>query len=55
MAVTPDQQEICHALNRRTEFKVLRTTFGLFDENGNLKPEAMKPEEDSTPKDISDL
>ena len=55
MALTPDQQEICHALNRRTEFKVLRTTFGLFDENGNLKPEAMKPEEDSHPKDISDL
>lgn len=24
-------QEACHALNRRTEFKVLRTTYGLFD------------------------
>ena len=26
-----DQQEICNALNRRTEFRVLRTTYGLFD------------------------
>lgn len=25
------QQEKCNALNRRTEFKVLRTTYGLFD------------------------
>lgn len=25
------QQEVCNALNRRTEFRVLRTTFGLFD------------------------
>jgi hypothetical protein len=23
-----EEQEICNALNRRTEFKVLRTTFG---------------------------
>ena len=56
MALPPEQQEICHALNRRTEFKVLRTTFGLFDENGKLKPEAIKPEEEATPaKDISDI
>ena len=26
-----EKQEICHALNRRTEFRVLRTTYGLFD------------------------
>ncbi len=26
-----EKQEICHALNRRTEFKVLRTTFRLFE------------------------
>ncbi|MDE5561797.1 MAG: OmpA family protein, partial [Bacteroidaceae bacterium] len=25
------QQEVCNALNRRTEFRVMRTTFGLFD------------------------
>lgn len=36
-----EQQEICHALNRRTEFKVLRTTYGLFDEMGNLLKEAL--------------
>ena len=33
----PEKQEICNQLNRRTEFKVLRTTYGLFDEKGNLK------------------
>lgn len=27
-----DMQEICNAYNRRTEFRVLRTTYGLFDE-----------------------
>lgn len=36
-----DQQEICNALNRRTEFKVLRTTYGLFDEMGNLLKDAL--------------
>ena len=30
-----DKQEICNAYNRRTEFKVLRTTYRLFD---NVKP-----------------
>ncbi|MBO4801123.1 MAG: OmpA family protein [Bacteroidaceae bacterium] len=35
---TEEKQEICNALNRRTEFRVLRTTYGLFD-----KPVA-KPE-----------
>lgn len=38
-----EQQEICNALNRRTEFRVLRTTYGLFDEKGNLKPGALQP------------
>ena len=32
-----DKQEICNQLNRRTEFTVLRTTYGMFDEKGNLK------------------
>ncbi|MCF0184319.1 MAG: OmpA family protein [Bacteroidaceae bacterium] len=27
-----ERVEACHALNRRTEFRVLRTTYGLFDE-----------------------
>ena len=32
-----NQQEVCNELNRRTEFTVLRTTYGLFDEKGQLK------------------
>ena len=27
-----EKQEICNQLNRRTEFIVLRTTYGMFDE-----------------------
>lgn len=34
-----DEQEICNQLNRRTEFIVLRTTYGMFDEKGRLKDE----------------
>lgn len=33
----PEEQEICNQLNRRTEFIVLRTTYGMFDEKGMLK------------------
>ena len=41
-----DQQEICNQLNRRTEFIVLRTTYGMFDEHGKLKEQPKpKPEE----------
>ena len=29
-----EQQEICNQLNRRTEFTVLRTTYGMFDKKG---------------------
>ena len=32
-----EHQEVCNQLNRRTEFIVLRTTYGIFDEKGNLK------------------
>ena len=31
-----EQQEQCNQLNRRTEFIVLRTTYGLFDKAGKL-------------------
>ena len=42
-----EQQEVCNALNRRTEFKVLRTTYGLFDTlREALKEDAEKPEEE---------
>ena len=30
LELTPEQQEICNAINRRTEFQVLRTTYGLY-------------------------
>lgn len=33
----PQEQETANALNRRTEFRVLRTTYDMFDANGNLK------------------
>ena len=42
--LTPQQQEICNQLNRRTEFVVLRITYGMFDEHGNLK-NPPKPQE----------
>ena len=35
--LSKDKQEICNQLNRRTEFRVIRTTYGLFDKNGKLK------------------
>lgn len=34
--LTPEQQEICNQLNRRTEFRVTNTTYGMFDANGQL-------------------
>lgn len=47
--LTPEQQEICNAQCRRTEFRVLRTTYGLLDAQGNLIPAALagKRDEDS--------
>ena len=49
-ALKPEEQEICNQLNRRTEFIVLRTTYGMFDEQGNLKnPPQPKPEEQEVP------
>ena len=37
LKLDPQRQEICNQLNRRTEFIVLRTTYGLLDEKGQLK------------------
>lgn len=34
--LTLEQQEICNQLNRRTEFRVTNTTYGMFDANGQL-------------------
>ena len=44
----PEKQEICNQLNRRTEFIVLRSTYGLLDENGQLKPKAKTAKPSST-------
>ena len=33
MTLPEPQQEICNQLNRRTEFRVIRTTYGLFGGN----------------------
>ena len=45
-----DKQETANQLNRRTEFIVLRTTYGMFDKDGNLKnppkPKKQELEED---------
>lgn len=43
LKLNEEQQEICNALNRRTEFRVLRTTYGLFDKDGNLLPGVLNP------------
>ncbi len=47
------KQEICNQLNRRTEFMVLRTTYGLFDEQGKLKKLPPKKEKDNK-KDLQE-
>lgn len=36
LKLKPEQQDVCNSLNRRTEFRVLRTTYGLVDSQGNL-------------------
>ena len=35
-ALPEEQQEECNQLNRRTEFRVLQTTYGMFDKAGRL-------------------
>ena len=48
---TEEKQEICHSLNRRTEFKVLRTTYKLFDTP--TAPTPVKEEIEKTEQPIS--
>ena len=50
-----EKQEICHQLNRRTEFTVLRTTYGMFDAEGKIKEplgsqEPAKPQKEEEPQ-----
>lgn len=42
LTLDKDKQEICNQLNRRTEFIVLRTTYGMFDKDGKLKEDALQ-------------
>ena len=48
-ALPEEQQEVCNQLNRRTEFRVLQTTYGMFDKAGKLiqKPQPKEPAKDS--------
>ncbi len=50
---TKEHQEICNQLNRRTEFIVLRTTYNMFDDKGNLKnpPKPKTREENKNEED----
>ena len=52
-----DQQEQCNQLNRRTEFTVLRTTYGMFDTEGKLiqRPQPKEEPEDSEEPQSSEL
>lgn len=47
-----EKQDVCNQINRRTEFSVLRITYGMFDKEGNLKKtpkkEARKKAEDGS-------
>ncbi|WP_233582378.1 OmpA family protein [Prevotella sp. OH937_COT-195] len=42
------EQDVCNQLNRRTEFIVLRTTYGMFDKNGKLKNPPQPKQKDDT-------
>ncbi len=46
-----EKQEVCNQLNRRTEFIVLRTTYGMFDKNGKLKQEMLPKKNTETATD----
>ena len=44
-ALGAKEAEIANALNRRTAFRVLSTTYGLFDENGKLRLDLIRPQQ----------
>lgn len=46
-----DQQEICNSLNRRTEFRVLRTTYGTTLQEFEQGQEALRDEDQPTEPD----
>ena len=47
-ALPEEQQEPCNQLNRRTEFRVLQTTYGMFDKAGRL---IQSPATEEPPRD----
>lgn len=49
-----EKKEICHQLNRRTEFIVLRTTYGMYDAEGKVKelPAKQQKEEPQQQEDL---
>ena len=49
--LSEEKQEICNQLNRRTEFIVLRTTYGMFDKDGNMTSPPPKPKKHLEPDD----
>lgn len=49
------EQEECNQLNRRTEFIVLRTTYGMFDEKGQLKELPKPKKQEKEPLDDDDF
>ena len=46
LTLPEEKREDCNALNRRTEFRVLRTTYGLFDAVRSKEPAAEATKED---------
>ena len=56
-ALPEEQQEECNQLNRRTEFRVLSTTYGMFDKAGKLlqKPATKAPVQDPDEDQPSEL
>ena len=48
---TREHQEICNQLNRRTEFIVLRTTYGMFTPDGKLKAQPQQNKKKTSEKD----
>ena len=43
--LSPSQQDTCNALNRRTEFTVTKTTFGLIGKDGKLDMEQLQKQQ----------
>ena len=49
-----EKQDFCDQINRRTEFRVLRTTYGILDEQGHLRNEYIKKQQPKQEEDKAD-